>query len=136
MRAPEITGTISSPWRPRTAASTSATGTAASPARASRNRALSRVPAMPSTRSRGNPVTRSVSAVISSRGLETTITTAAGAAVRTASAHRPDGAPVRLLQVGAPHARAARTSRGDDHDVGSGEEGEIGSALPRGWANG
>ena len=129
MRAAETTGSMSSPWRPRTVASTSATGTPASCASASRNRALSRVPAMPSTRSRGNPVTRSVSAVISSRGLVTTTATAAGAAVRTASATAATGAPVRLLKIGTAHARSARAARGDDHDLGSGEEGEIGAAL-------
>ena len=43
-------------------------------------------PAMPRTRSRGNPVASSISAVISSRGFETTMTTAPGAAVRIVSA--------------------------------------------------
>ena len=43
--------------------------------------------------------------------------------------HRPHRAPVRRLQIGASHARTAGTARGDDHDVGAGEEGKVGSAL-------
>ena len=66
-------------------ASTSRGSTPAARANACLNRDESSVPAMPNTRSRGNPVARSISTVISSSGLVTTITTALGASERIAS---------------------------------------------------
>ena len=50
------------------------------------NRAVSSTPAWPSTRFFGNPVAIWASAVISSSGLETTMTTAFGAYLATFSA--------------------------------------------------
>ena len=79
-------GAISSPCEPSVIASTSAGLTPAARASALRKRLESSVPAMPSTRSRGKPVARSISTVISSSGLVTTITTALGASDRIASA--------------------------------------------------
>ena len=52
----EITGTIESPWPPRTIAWTSSIETFAASAMNMRNRAESSAPAMPTTRSRGKPV--------------------------------------------------------------------------------
>ena len=49
------------------------------------NRAVSSIPAWPSTRWAGNPDARAASAVISSSGLDTTIRTASGAYLTTFS---------------------------------------------------
>ena len=82
-------GTIVSPCEPSVIASTSGGATSASPARKNRSRAESRPPAMPSTRSAGNPDTRHARCVISSSGLVTTIRIANG----EASGRRLDAAP-------------------------------------------
>src|SRR6266540_2610058 len=53
----EIRGTIVSPWPPSTIAWISSTETSRASARKARYRAVSRIPAIPITRSRGKPVT-------------------------------------------------------------------------------
>jgi len=72
------TGTIVSPCEPRVRVCTLATGTANRVATKCEKRAVSSMPACPITRDRGNPETFAASAVISSRGLDTTTSTASG----------------------------------------------------------
>jgi hypothetical protein len=84
--AVESTGTISAPWLPSAMAHTSAGCTPAASARALRKRLESSVPAMPITWWSGSPLARHSSWVISSTGLVTTMTTAAGACAPIASA--------------------------------------------------
>ena len=74
----ETTGTIWSPWPPSTIAWTSFTDEPVSQAMNAENRAVSRIPAMPTTRSFGNPETAWATWHIASRGLETTTTTLFG----------------------------------------------------------
>ena len=75
-----------SPCEPNVSVRTERTGTPAASATKFVNRAVSRMPAWPSTRWCGNPVASWVSAVISSSGLDTTTTTALGAYLATFSA--------------------------------------------------
>jgi hypothetical protein len=79
------TGTIVSPCEPSVRVRTDATGTASASATKVVNRAVSSMPAWPSTRCFGNWVASWASAVISSSGLETTMTTAFGAYFATFS---------------------------------------------------
>ena len=65
---------------------TEETGTASVSATKWVNRAVSSMPAWPRTRFLGKPVASCVSAVISSSGLDTTMTTASGACRATFSA--------------------------------------------------
>src|SRR6266566_6891906 len=73
-----MSGTIVSPWPPSTIAWMSSTDTSSASARNARYRAVSSTPAMPSTRSRGKPVTCFVTQHITSSGFETTTTIAWG----------------------------------------------------------
>ena len=75
-----------SPWLPRVIASTLEVGTPSWSATFCLNRAVSSMPAWPTTRPLGNPVTLEVSAVISSSGLDTTTMTALGENFATFSA--------------------------------------------------
>ena len=74
----ETTGTIWSPWPPSTIVCTSLIDAPVSQAMNARNRALSRMPAMPTTRSRGSLETALATWHIASSGLETTTTVALG----------------------------------------------------------
>ena len=74
----ETTGTISSPWPPSTIAVTSFTEAPVSQAMKVEKRAVSRIPAIPKTRSFGQPLTLLATWHIASRGFETTIRTASG----------------------------------------------------------
>ena len=65
---------------------TEPTGTPAASATKLVNRAVSSIPAWPMTRAFGNPVAIAASAVISSSGLDTTMTTASGECFATCSA--------------------------------------------------
>ena len=80
------TGTIVSPCEPSVSVCTEPTGTASVSATKWVNRAVSSMPAWPITRCFGKPVASCVSAVISSSGLDTTMTTAFGAYSATFSA--------------------------------------------------
>ena len=77
------TGTIWSPWPPSTSAVTSFTDEPVSQAMNVAKRDASRIPAMPITRSRGQPETRLATSHIASSGFETTISTASGDAAAT-----------------------------------------------------
>ena len=74
-----------SPWLPRVSASTSSTSTPAFSAMKWAKRALSRFPAWPITRCRGNPDTSAARVAIWSKGLVTTIITASGERSTTCS---------------------------------------------------
>jgi hypothetical protein len=80
------TGTIVSPCDPSVSVRTAPTGTASFSATKYENRAVSSMPAWPSTRLCGKPVASCASVVISSSGLDTTTTTALGAYLATFSA--------------------------------------------------
>src|SRR5438093_485291 len=69
-----MSGTIVSPWPPRTIAWMSRTDTSSASDRNVRYRAVSSTPAMPITRSRGKPVTCFVTQHMTSGGFETTTT--------------------------------------------------------------
>src|SRR6266480_2945241 len=73
-----MSGTIVSPCPPSTIAWMSSTETSSASARKARNRAVSSTPAIPMTRSRGNPVTCFVTQHMTSSGFETTRTMALG----------------------------------------------------------
>ena len=79
------TGTIVSPCEPRVRVRTEDTGTDRRSATKLVNRAVSSMPAWPMTRCEGKPETLAASAVISSSGLETTMSTASGACLTTFS---------------------------------------------------
>ena len=66
-------GTMLSPWPPRTNACVFSTETPSSMAMNERMRALSRMPAMPMTRWRGNPEARRAASHMTSSGLVTTM---------------------------------------------------------------
>jgi hypothetical protein len=85
----ETTGTIWSPWPPSTIAVTSFTDDPVSQAMKVEKRAVSRMPAMPNTRSRGQPDTVFATWHIASSGFETTMTTASGDAATTCSVTEP-----------------------------------------------
>ena len=74
----ETTGTIWSPWPPRTTAVTSFTDTSSSCEMKAEKRAVSRMPAMPTTRRFGNRETAFATWHIASSGFETTTSTAFG----------------------------------------------------------
>jgi hypothetical protein len=80
----DTTGTIWSPWPPSTIAVTSLTETSSSCAMKAEKRAVSRIPAMPTTRCFGNREVESATWHMASSGFETTTTTACGER-RTAS---------------------------------------------------
>ena len=80
------TGTMVSPCEPSVRVLTDEIATPAASATKWLNRAVSSMPAWPSTRCLGKPVASWVSAVISSSGLDTTMTTASGACWTTFSA--------------------------------------------------
>ena len=75
-----------SPCEPSVSVCTEPTGTPSVSATKLVKRAVSSMPAWPSTRFFGKPVASCASAVISSSGLETTMTTASGACRATFSA--------------------------------------------------
>ena len=77
------------------------------------------MPAWPMTRFFGKPVASWVSAVISSSGLETTMTTASGACLATFSATSRTILALVSMQVHPAHAGLARQAGGDDDDVGA-----------------
>ncbi len=81
----ETTGTIWSPWPPSTIAVTSLIDMPVSQAMKAEKRAVSRIPAMPKTRSFGKPETFFATWHIASRGFETTIRIASGLAPSTCS---------------------------------------------------
>ena len=74
-----------SPCDPRVSVRTEPTGTPSFSATKYENLAVSSMPAWPITRAEGNPETFAASAVISSSGLDTTISTASGACLTTFS---------------------------------------------------
>ena len=74
----ETTGTIWSPWPPSTIAWTSFTDDPVSQAMKAEKRAVSRMPAIPTTRSFGNPETAWATWHIASSGFETTTMTLLG----------------------------------------------------------
>ena len=81
----ETTGTIWSPWPPSTIACTSFTDDPVSQAMNVEKRAVSRMPAMPNTRSFGQPETFFATWHIASSGFETTIRIASGLCATTFS---------------------------------------------------
>src|SRR6266699_976662 len=133
-------GTMVSPWPPSTIAWMSSTDTSSASARNARYRAVSSTPAIPITRSRGNPVTCFVTQHITSSGFETTRTIASGqcrlissetcftmsALVRTRSSRLMPGLrampavtttsslPAAGLQSFAPTTRVSKPSIGAD----------------------
>ena len=125
------TGTIVSPCEPRVRVFTERTDTPSSSATKFVNRAVSSTPAWPSTRLRGNPVAIWVNAVISSSGLDTTMTTAFGRVLRHVLGHAAHDLRVDLEQVHPAHARLARQARGDHHDVRA-LDGLVALAVGRG----
>ncbi|MCZ7588508.1 MAG: hypothetical protein M5U27_06550 [Gaiella sp.] len=74
----DTTGTIWSPWPPSTIAWTSFTEEPVSQAMNAEKRAVSRIPAMPTTRSLGKPETACATWHIASSGFETTTITLFG----------------------------------------------------------
>ncbi len=74
----ETTGTIWSPWPPSTMAVTSFTETSSSQAMKAEKRAVSRIPAMPKTRSFGQSETFFATWHMASSGFETTMRIASG----------------------------------------------------------
>ena len=85
----ETTGTIWSPWPPSTMAVTSFTEAPVSMAMNVLKRAVSRMPAMPKTRSRGQPDTFFATWHMASRGFETTIRIASGECSTTSRVTEP-----------------------------------------------
>jgi hypothetical protein len=85
----ETTGTIWSPWPPSTIAVTSFNDDPVSHAMNVEKRAVSRIPAMPNTRSFGQPETFFATWHIASSGFETTISTASGDCATTCSVTEP-----------------------------------------------
>ena len=85
----ETTGTIWSPWPPSTIAVTSLTDMPVSQAMKVEKRAVSRIPAIPKTRSFGQPETLSATWHIASSGFETTTRIASGLASATCSVTEP-----------------------------------------------
>ena len=85
----ETTGTIWSPWPPSTIAVTSFSEAPVSQAMNVEKRAVSRMPAIPKTRSFGQPETLLATWHIASSGFETTINTASGDWRRPAAVTEP-----------------------------------------------
>ena len=85
----ETTGTIWSPWPPSTIAVTSLTDEPVSQAMKVEKRAVSRIPAIPKTRSLGQPEAFFATWHIASSGFETTIRIASGEAATTWSVTEP-----------------------------------------------
>ena len=90
-----------------------------------RNRALSSTPAMPSTRSRGNPDAAIATWHIASSGLVTMIRIASGECGGGRLDDGPDDAGVLGQQVVPAHPRLAGQARGHDDDVGAGGVGVV-----------
>ena len=84
-----------------------------------RNRAESRTPAMPRTRSRGKPDALSATWHMASRGFVTMIRIASGRVLRGLRHDRLDDARVLRQQVVAAHPGLAGEARGHDDDVGA-----------------
>ena len=82
-------GTIWSPWPPRTIAVMSFTDAPVSCAMKVEKRAVSRMPAMPNTRSFGQPDTFLATWHIASSGFDTTMSTASGDCATTCSVTEP-----------------------------------------------
>ena len=116
----ETTGTIWSPCPPSTIAVTSLAEVPVSQAMKVLNRAVSRIPAMPKTRSRGHPETCFATWHMASSGLETTIRIASRRALDRLAGHGADDLLVRRHEVVSAHARLARQPRGDHDHVGAG----------------
>ena len=116
----ETTGTIWSPWPPSTSAVTSFTDAPVSQAMKVEKRAVSRIPAMPKTRSFGQPETGLATWHIASSGFETTMRIASGEARTTLLGDRADDPLVRGDEVVAAHARLARKAGGDHDHLGAG----------------
>ena len=89
----ETTETIWSPWPPSTTAVTSFTELPVSQAMNVWNRAVSRMPAWPITRSFGKPETFFATWHIASRGFETTIRIASGLCAIDALGDAPSRCP-------------------------------------------
>ena len=85
----ETTGTIWSPWPPSTIACTSFTDAPVSQAMKVEKRDVSRIPAMPKTRSFGHPETCFATWHIASSGFETTMRIASGEVRTTSSVTEP-----------------------------------------------
>jgi hypothetical protein len=85
----ETTGTIWSPWPPRTIAVTSLTEDCVFQAMNVEKRAVSRIPAIPNTRSFGQPLTFFATWHIASSGFETTIRIASGDCATACSVTEP-----------------------------------------------
>ena len=85
----ETTGTIWSPWPPSTIAVTSFTDAPVSQAMKVEKRAVSRMPAIPNTRSFGQPEALFATWHIASSGFETMIRIASGEAAITCSVTEP-----------------------------------------------
>ena len=115
----ETTGTIWSPCPPSTIARTSFTDAPVSQAMNVEKRAVSRMPAIPNTRSRGQPETFLATWHIASSGFETTIRIASGLCSIAALGDRLDDLLVRRHEVVAAHARRAREAGRDHDDVGA-----------------
>ena len=111
-------GTIVSPCPPSTNAVTFSTETSSASARKQRMRAESSTPAMPITRCFGKPERRSATWHIASSGLMTMIRIDSGERLDNFVDHFRNDLGVGLQQIVAAHARLARQSGGDDHDVG------------------
>ena len=115
----EGTGTIVSPCEPRVSVCTEPTGTPSSSATLLVKRAVSSMPAWPMTRFFGKPVASCASAVISSSGLETTMTTASGEVLRRCS-RRPARTIFALVSMRSIRLMPGLRGQagGDDDDVG------------------
>ena len=107
----ETTGTIWSPWPPSTIAVTSLAEAPVSQAMKVLKRAVSRMPAMPKTRSLGKPETSFATWHIASSGLETTIRIGVGRALDGLAGDRADDRLVRRHEVVAAHAAASAAAR-------------------------
>ena len=116
----ETTGTIWSPWPPSTIACTSLTEEPVCQAMNVGKRAVSRMPAIPKTRSFGKPETFFATWHIASSGFETTIRIASGLCAIACSRDGADDLLVRRDEVVAAHAGRARDAGGDHDDVGAG----------------
>ena len=115
----ETTGTIWSPWPPSTIAVTSFAEAPVSQAMKALKRAVSRMPAMPSTRSRGQPETFLATWHIASSGLETIMRIASGERSDRLARDGADDLLVRRHEVVTAHAGLSREPGRDDDDVGA-----------------
>ena len=113
------TGTIWSPWPPSTIAVTSFTDAPVSHAMNVEKRAVSRIPAIPNTRSFGHVDTLFATWHIASSGFETTIRIASGRDGDHLLGHGLDDLLVRRHEIVAPHPGRARQPGGDHDDRGA-----------------